>query len=636
MKLTNRQNKVLQLLKRSRDFLTIQTISDEVGFSKRTIYSELYILDRYLNHSGQKIERKRGVGVRLVSVSEAANKSEEYELINDSTINSRRISIMRKLLFNNDVLTYQELSDEFFVSNASIKTDLRFINDLLSRNNESIIVSNHKGTRLVRNEKIIRNGFFEFNIFLLKSNSLNSTQYSDEKLDLLKSYYGEEIIEASKSLLYTHVKDNTDMIADHYLFSILNIMIVIFYRLKFENYLPEESNSEQSEVLENAEDILKKASFKIGFNYFAADINFFVDYLLSYKFGKIDEDSIKEKEVTKFIDDISRLMELPFREDKILTKQLLNHMPAMLLRLQNNLRIENPFLNQIKVEFPLTFNTLYLVLGSLEKDYDIKVTDDEVGFLTLYFQASLERNKLNNKILVVCQTGVATSELLLNRLKNSFSTLDSISVSSLGELEAIDLTKFDLVLSTIDISIDHPNYFFVSPFISFSELEKIKPVLDRPKNKTEIIRLNELKVLKNFLLEQFIILDAEYRNKNDLITSVCRKLENEGYVTKKFEQNIFERETIGSTDMPSGAAVPHGKMEEVKHSVVVIIKNKRKIKWNEYFVDVAFFICISNEDKHLISGLFKEVYWLVESRENLMELFKFKDSVALFDEIGDE
>lgn len=40
------------------------------------------------------------------------------------------------------------------------------------------------------------------------------------------------------------------------------------------------------------------------------------------------------------------------------------------------------------------------------------VAEDEIGYLTIHFQAALERQIAHKRILVVCSSGVGTSHLL--------------------------------------------------------------------------------------------------------------------------------------------------------------------------------------------------------------------------------
>ena len=52
-------------------------------------------------------------------------------------------------------------------------------------------------------------------------------------------------------------------------------------------------------------------------------------------------------------------------------------------------------------------------IGDLEERFQILLTEDEVSFLTIHFQLAFEKIKITNHILIVCQSGFATSELIL-------------------------------------------------------------------------------------------------------------------------------------------------------------------------------------------------------------------------------
>ena len=73
--LTKRQKKLLNLLIHQDDFQTVEFFSKKLGVSKRTIHSEIKIIEDYVKSSGEYIEKRRGVGIALRKASEEMDPS---------------------------------------------------------------------------------------------------------------------------------------------------------------------------------------------------------------------------------------------------------------------------------------------------------------------------------------------------------------------------------------------------------------------------------------------------------------------------------------------------------------------------------------------------------------------------------
>ena len=74
--------------------------------------------------------------------------------------------------------------------------------------------------------------------------------------------------------------------------------------------------------------------------------------------------------------------------------------------------------------------------------------------------------------------------------------------------------------------------------------------------------------------------------------------------------------------MPIGIAIPHGKPQDVFKTTVLPVTLKRKIKWNEFYIDIVFFICISEEDRMKTKKIIQSIYSIMEDKELLRKIRK--------------
>lgn len=94
-------------------------------------------------------------------------------------------------------------------------------------------------------------------------------------------------------------------------------------------------------------------------------------------------------------DDIKRLLDLIIEQvgfDKSITfenetffKDILYHLTFMLNRLMFDVRLKNPQLADVKEKYPVAFKLAEIAGQVIEKEYGLKVPEDELGYLSLYF-----------------------------------------------------------------------------------------------------------------------------------------------------------------------------------------------------------------------------------------------------------
>ena len=158
----------------------------------------------------------------------------------------------------------------------------------------------------------------------------------------------------------------------------------------------------------------------------------------------------------------------------------------MINRLRVGIYIENNMLEEIQLEYFETFNKLKNIIPKIQNRFEIKnqIFDSEIGFITLYFEKYLTTNKKN--ILLICSTGVGTSELLRIKLQNEFPEFNIVSTMGFRQLKNSNfeiLKKVDYIFSTIrinDNSILKP-VINISPILSERDIQLIRYTVEEEK-----------------------------------------------------------------------------------------------------------------------------------------------------------
>ena len=637
--LTKRQKELLELLAQQSDFQTVEYFASKLGVSKRTTHSELRIIEDYLQSSGEYLEKKRGVGIAIKRFKEVEAIEEKKEASDIYNTFNRRVEIMNILLFKEKVVSFNHLSDSFMVSKTSIIKDFEFIMKILNVGSRIKLCSYIHGTSLIGSEEDIQKALLQFNRYLLNNSELYDEDFA-EKIKLLDTYYGESLINVCSNILYTYIRENVNAISDYYVQNILNIFIILVFRIAKGHHIEELKRTDASETTiffeESAVRMLHKAALRLELTYTNEDVHYLSLQLISNRFEPLPEEEVDEVIVERLLSRVSAALNINFASDQKLEEQLKNHIPPMIYRLRSNNKTENPFTSQIKNEFSLTFNVIWVVLSEYEQELGISFNEDEIAFLTMYFQAAIERARMNRKILIVCQMGIATSELLINRIKNVLPSLDTFEVASVAELEQMPLNEYDLIISTIKVDIPKKQVILVSPFLTKEDIERIKQSDLLPKAENNVLKLVRAHHLMKFVDKDFVFVNTDFSSKEELIEQVGEVLIENGFVTQQFIQTVQEREEMGGTDLPTGTAVPHGNSICVNQTIIVLVKNKKKFKWNKYYVDLVFLICIAKQDTFQTRNILADIYNIIDSNEQLKQLREATTNDVLFRKLGSE
>ena len=150
------------------------------------------------------------------------------------------------------------------------------------------------------------------------------------------------------------------------------------------------------------------------------------------------------------------------RDDKLL-KGLLFHIVPMIYRLRMGIKIKNPLLEEIKNQYSIPYNLTWYAISRVQDKLDVTLTEDEVGFITVHFLVSIDKNTEVKKVLIVCPTGIGTSELIANKIKKVLPYQDIVEVVSIRKLYENDIKNVDLIISSVHLQIDNKPVVYVSP-----------------------------------------------------------------------------------------------------------------------------------------------------------------------------
>ena len=644
--ISKRQHKLLRLLLEQKDFLPVNHFSKILSISDRTLYKDIDELNKALKKRKIEILKRQGKGIFL-SKSDLSN-DEILKIFGEASTQidfnqlplERQIKMAEYLLLRNKKVSYQLLSDEFLVSRTSISNDLDQIQTVIEGSSVTIR-SDNNGTKVNGNESEIQKAIKQYAYFIIDKSDLTNS-YRVQFPSLLFSFLPKDIIKKVSGLLQTNDHFNIDKLSDdHFQSLVLSISIFVLrlqegFHIEYQdNFLFENVESLKTFFLANelVENLELDNSIKLDSN----DFEYFNRQLVAHGFEPRLRDLAIQKEydavVRKMIQKMSDSIQVDLTRDEKLYMNILYHLVSMIYRSKLNVPVSNPLLEEIKLEYSVLYSTTWLILAGIEKELDIRLTDDEVAFMMIHFQGAIDRLSANRKILIVCPTGIGTSELIANRLKRVFSPQDIVEVVSLRTLYKRDLNKIDLVISSVQLEkIDVP-VTYVSPLMSKQDLKKVSATyLDLFYE--EEVNDQPFEHLGKIIDSDLIFLNETVATKEQCIKRITQKLLQNDFVTDSFEQAIWDREKLGVTDLPIGAAIPHPSPSTVKESKLVIMTLVKPIRWNFRMINTVLMICVAEKDLKHIKGILSEIYRIVETKKNIDRFIFSKDEEEIVKVLG--
>ena len=181
-------------------------------------------------------------------------------------------------------------------------------------------------------------------------------------------------------------------------------------------------------------------------------------YLVSSRmqgsFSKVTNFSFKVMQITQFyLEEMSAQLKILTDNDQLLL-ELASHIKPMINRLENGIHVKNSLLDQIKMTYETIFRKIVQVSKQVSKNYQLPaINEDENGFITLYFARMIETNQLPIRTLIMCTTGIGTSELLRVKVEKKFPELQIVEIIATRNIKKSlkDYSDIELILTTIHL-----------------------------------------------------------------------------------------------------------------------------------------------------------------------------------------
>lgn len=624
-----RIKKIAKILLESEKPITINQIALNIQVSNKTVRNDLKKLQDFIEREGLRLSKKTGVGTSIVGPKE--NKIQLLQTINKDlnyvqpySRESRQNYILKRLFMHSGSLTTGELADELYVCTATIHKDLKLIDEWIKPFDLKLIKRRNHGMEIIGNEEDYRKAI---------SYLISEVKDVEELQELLYPEYRGRIDYQSLAQLrdlfnidYKRLEDILNQVENKLEFRFsqeayisLIIHIAISMKRIKENkdiILSEEilMNIKETEEFRCAKDMSIQMEKDFAIVIPESEIGYITLHILGSKvhqkelgvlniaLEKVDELELAVEIAQRIIHIANNALNVELSKDQALLNGLVLHLRPTINRLKYGMTLRNPILDEIKANYPDIFGVAWMCSSVFEKYLDVKIPESEIGYIALHLGAAVERNRKQIRTLVVCHSGIGTSQLLSIRLERSFKEIDIIGIVSSTSITKDLLDKAELIISTIPLEIDRP-VLVICPLFRKKDIEKVDEYIYRRNRKLVWKGIDGAYVEKEVFYRS-----KKFMNYEQVINDMCGVLEKKQYIKKGFKQSVISREKMMATEVGNGIAIPHGEPDEVKKSCIALTVLKHPIKWEREMVEFIFLICISKEDIGKTKTIFRNLY----------------------------
>lgn len=287
-----------------------------------------------------------------------------------------------------------------------------------------------------------------------------------------------------------------------------------------------------------------------------------------------------------------------FRSDDQLKYGLVTHISSSLVKYLLLNPSDNKILDQIRLNYTSAFVYSQAFIAVLHQEIGLEIDEYDLGYITIHFATSLERHsgKSRHQAYVLYKHNLNTAQLLKARIENRFTEIDIVGILNVSE----DPIPIESLLFTCDpeVGIEY-DAIRVTPFVSSEDAQEVYRRLSDSNGFFPLLRM--------CFSDNYYLLN-HMADKNQVLELLGEDLVRKGYLNEDERQNLFERETLSSTEIALNIAFPHTLIEGKSFLTVAILK--QPILWKNNVVQLVLLMGLNQEDaqsKEAIRYLFESI-----------------------------
>ena len=533
--MTIRQVSILNKLKISKEPIRLTDLADTYSVSLRTIQNDLKSISVYLKNAGiTGLENQYREGVSLKLTPEDEKKLDQLicsftgmsETIN---VGVRREYIIKLFVINGGYIKIDEIAERMDVSRGTIQNDIKAIRKELQNLDINLISCTRQGIKLDGEEGAIREYYLRKYLANVKASCLSGVERY-HRFSIVNRFYEIRSFSDTEYIFQQFeeaVKQSKRMLTGNAFLNIISRLELAIERIRIGRIVTFSPFSLESvygtREFKVMHEVADKIGKRLGIVFSLEEVGYLAFLLLGSNIVNVQQTSREENyaEMQVAVFNLLRSVEsetgLVFSGDVSIFNDLVYHIRPAVFRIRNGIVQKNPLKEEIQKRYPDIFYAVKNNVHSLEAIIGVAFPDDEICYITTHFAAIKERqtkNAVDNpSILIVCDSGISTSNLLATRIMKIYD-VNVVNTIAYYELEKyLADSNVDYIVSTLDLDFKGKKVIKVNPMISDKDME----ILNRYFRKRRHIEFDEARFMK--ILEKHCVI----QNKEDLKKDLYRE-----------------------------------------------------------------------------------------------------------------
>nr|WP_154325391.1 PRD domain-containing protein [Pantoea sp. 201603H] len=562
--------------------------------STRTVRTDIIALNEMLAQHGAHFVLNRGEGYQL-RIDDAARygrllQEARTHLRVPRTSAERVHYLLTRFLTSAFSLKLEDLAEEWFVSRATLQSDMAEVREWLNRYNLEIETKPRYGMKLFGSEVSIRTCLTDL-LYQISQEENESPLLNLEVLNSGMLMTLQPLLHQCFSRFNVRMTDD----CEHY----LRLYCAVAVRRISEGYPLSDFSAEDvdDDVRDAARHMINLMRPITGKAISPSEEAYLRVNIAARRVQEIAPSAIGPDDGESLVDYILSYINNHYnfnlQNDPQLRADLLTHIKTMITRVRYQIHIPNPLLANIKQHYPMAYDVTLAAVSSWGKYTPYAISENEIGFLVLHIGVGLERHynvgyQRHPQVLLVCDTGNSTVRMIQAMLMRKYPQIEVKNIVSLREYEEMQSIDEDFVISTARLSEKGKPSVVMSPFPTEYQLEQI--------GKLVLVDRTKPYMLEKFFDESHFLVVDQPIERSQLFRQLCGHLELEGYVDEQFYPSVEEREAIVSTMLGEGIALPHSLGLLAKKTVVYTVLAPQGIVWGDEVAYVIFLLAISKTE----------------------------------------
>ena len=654
--------------------ISIKSLAENLNVSEKVLYSDITRLNEILSSKNLgKIKIKDGYISYYGDIStlkEYLDNLSFYEYV--LTKDERIIVEVLLLLFVQDKIILADMADIMHVSRSTVIGDRDSLEKYIEINDLVLHSKSSYGLEIKGLESNIRKLYIK--LLFQEENLVKMLLNQKLPMNIIGNDF--KVIESNDSLIQNIIVEtetlsnltltgNSNWVLKEYLkFSIYRMQKDLY----IENYLPlNNGNPYGSVFIDNLYPMILD-NFQIRECQLEKDLLKYLAQYFRYTSDTLEVfiENILETQtiVRKFIDKVSIDLNLPIYRDYELFENLSLHLDRIFGRKKMK-SILYPEVEKVVKDNLHVKAVVDKHISILEEHFHIKMTDGDIAYIIIYICASIEKLKqqaFDVNVVIVCNSGFGTSQLLKYRLEEHFTfNIKKILPAHNLEKNSDLLEEIDFIISTVYLDINFP-YVRISPLLTevdiyniitmLLQLETADMKLNSQNQNNQKILLNKIKsicqpynnlyenivpaiedyfnqekdfiYLHSLLTEDFIQVDVEAYNWEDSIRKAAKILLDKSFITENYIDAMIDNYKKNGPYfvIAPNFAMPHASIEAGARKLgMSLIRLKDPVNFGIKELDPIKYICVISaidNNMHL-----KAMFNLI----NLLKIEEFKNAL---------